>query len=173
MVRKRNMNKKRSQVAHYVKCELLVARRPLTIFSLSSCVRCRCLFHLFHFIRCRFEICVLYIFEIPPPKNERTHFFYLFYSVFVRSIVFFFFFSSVRSFSSLFACLFISSGLLLLLLLLLCVPVDSFVICNRERIYVARTSSHRYETECIRLYEFLPFIARMQSQWINGNICDV
>lgn len=120
MVRKRNMNKKRSQVAHYVKCELLVARRPLTIFSLSSCVRCRCLFHLFHFIRCRFEICVLCMFGIPPPNGR------LFFICFIRFSFVQLFFFFVRSFGSFIQ--FLLSSLprlslytfLLLLLLFLC-----------------------------------------------------
>lgn len=101
MVRKRNMNKKRSQVAHYVKCELLVARRPLTIFSLSSCVRCRCLFHLFHFIRCRFEICVLCIVVYLKYPHQMKNV-YLFYSVFrsFNCLLFFYSSSSARSFTS-------------------------------------------------------------------------
>lgn len=110
------MNKKRSQVAHYVKCELLVARRPLTIFFLPShlcpalahpirCDVCAFVVALVYFICftlydvAGLEICVLcavivYMKEEKKPtesepKDTPTKSraeFYLFYSVF-RSIV--------------------------------------------------------------------------------------
>lgn len=187
MVRKRNMNKKRSQVAHYVKCELLVARRdPWRYYfhSLHSCVAvvclvlvvsfihpvcalCRCLFHLFHFIWCRFEICVLCvyycIFQIPPPNGVLFVLFtFRSFNCSVRLVFF-----SVCLFFFLFCCCSLVFSLLCVLAALFVVVV----ICNRERIYVVRTSSHRYKWNAFRLYEFLPFIARMQYQWINGNIC--
>lgn len=53
------MNKKRSQVAHYVKCELLVARRPLTIFFLPSHI-CPILAHPIRCDVCAFVVALVY-----------------------------------------------------------------------------------------------------------------
>lgn len=53
------MNKKRSQVAHYVKCELLVARRPLTIFFLPSHL-CPALAHPIRCDVCAFVVALVY-----------------------------------------------------------------------------------------------------------------
>lgn len=96
MVRKRNMNKKRSQVAHYVKCELLVARRdPWRFFcscfrccccwccvsrsslSFIACVRCLVVYFIcftlydvaLKYVYCVIILYILCIFEIPPPNG--------------------------------------------------------------------------------------------------------
>lgn len=122
------------------------------------------------------NMCIVLTLGIPPPNGRL---FYLFYSVF-RSFNCFF---SVRSFDrsfSLFSLLF----LVHLLVRFFCCrcrcclcAVDSFrcYLQSRKREFMWPEQVHidTKRNECIRLYTFffLPFIARMQSQWINGNIC--
>lgn len=147
-------------------------KRPLTIcFSFFFCSTCRlfhacrvcalsrCLFHLFHFIWCRFEICVYCVyycvdFVCTVLVGEMEC--YLFYSVCVRSIVL----------CVLVACVFFSFGIslftwslvvvcaaLLFLSFLIFISFHSvftvLLFAIGPRIYVARTSSHRYTMECI------------------------
>lgn len=186
----KNMNKKRSQVAHYVKCELLVARRPLTIFSHRSfslahssgdvCVFVvSCLFHVFHIYTIYMSLALKYVYCVlllcidfkAYTKNRRLQRQWRMntypHQIESRDFLFVLFGFSFNCFVYALCALFLLL-LLLLLYLRFCVSVCwletqcffhrfirwhccsvYFAKCKweRERIYVARTSSHRYTRE--------------------------
>lgn len=173
MVRKRNMNKKRSQVAHYVKCELLVARRdPWRFFcscccccvsrsslSFIACVRCLVVSLSISFVSLYmmslWNMCIvciilyiLCIFEIPPPNG--VLFVLLGFRSFNCSVCSSFF---ISLFSLVFGCCVCCAFFCrfsVFFFYFYFIPFRIVIICNRERIYVARTSSHRYKWNAFR-----------------------
>lgn len=185
MVRKRNMNKKRSQVAHYVKCELLVARRPLTIFSLSSCVRVVVVYFIcftLYDVALKYVVCIvlLYIWKYTPTKKKTIKFLCVFFICFIR----FSFVQLFRSCCCRYCCIRLRSLLFLfffLLFFLQCVYDDFFFgsgsvvyLQTTEEFILARTSSHRHKTECIsmivwvrRLFVVVVTIYSMHAIWMD------